>query len=121
MIINSKKNSLLKVFSLALILSFFPVKLLYASINNYTTLVKIENWLIERKIDISRDQINCRASIPGYYSWFGNRIRLDKTDKLIVPEEFSEGEPTSLETLEKVKDILRKCRSSILYLPSTNQ
>ena len=89
----------------------------FAGLDEFSYLDKIDNWIIERRVDSLTNQVRCRASIPGYYSWFGGRIRLDKEDKLIIPNEFLETEITSPLTIKKIRSKLQICRSGLLYLP----
>ena len=56
-----------------------------AGLNSFTNLTVLEDWLIERKVDINNNQIKCRASIPSNATWFGARVRLGTNDELINP------------------------------------
>ncbi len=93
-------------------------KLTKAGIDEFTLLDNVEDWIIERKIDSLNQQVECRASIPGIYSWFGGRIRLNKQDKLVMPESLRNIQRPRKLTLKKVTKSLHVCRSSLLYLQS---
>ena len=54
-----------------------------AGLNNFTDLIFLEGWLIERKVDLSSNEIQCRASIPSHANWFGARVRLGSNNELI--------------------------------------
>ena len=56
-----------------------------AGLNNFTDLIFVEEWLIERKIDLTFNEIECRASIPSHANWFGARVRLGPNNELIKP------------------------------------
>ena len=47
-----------------------------AGLNSFTKLIFFEDWLIERKVDLTINEIKCRASIPSHANWFGARVRL---------------------------------------------
>ena len=104
------------VLFLLFICSCFSVK---AGLNNFTNLIFIEEWLIERKIDLTTSQTKCRASIPSHGNWFGARIRLGRNNELIMPIWISVKEEQVLDSkLAKVKKLLNECRSSFLFLPN---
>ena len=89
-----------------------------AGLNNFTDLIFVEEWLIERKVDLSIDEISCRASIPSHANWFGARVRLGPNNELIKPFWISVNEDQLLDSkLSKVKDMLEDCRSGFLFLP----
>ncbi len=89
-----------------------------ADINKFTTLIFVEDWLIERKIDLISNDVKCRASLPRDGSWFGARIRLGSKDELIIPRLIPINEDKfSKLTLTKVKRVLKDCRSGLLFLP----
>ncbi len=88
-----------------------------AGINKFTTLIFVEDWLIERKIDLRMNDVECRASLPRDGSWFGSRIRLGNDDELIKPRWISiEEEKIGALRLTKVKRVLKDCRSGLLFL-----
>ncbi len=77
----------------------------------------MDEWLIERKFDSSSNEIICRASIPFHANWFGARIRLDPTNKLIKPYWIYVKSDLLLDSkLNKVKKVLHDCRSDFLFL-----
>ena len=95
--------------------SFSSVK---AGVNNFTDLFFVEEWLIERKIDLRINEIKCRASIPSHANWFGARVRLGPNNELIKPIWIPiKGEQLHDSKLAKVKKMLNDCRSGFLFLP----
>ena len=92
--------------------------IVYAGLDRFSYLDEINGWVIERKIDSNLNQVFCRASIPLSGTWFSTRIRLGKDDSLIVPPEMANNEPIRSEVIENVKNRLRICRSSLIYLPA---
>ncbi len=89
-----------------------------AGINKFTTLIFVEDWLIERKIDLRNNDVKCRASLPKDGSWFGARIRLGPNDELIKPRWIPvEEEKFGELRLTKVKRVLKDCRLGLLFLP----
>ena len=89
-----------------------------AGINKFTTLIFVEDWLIERKIDLRSNDVECRASLPIDGAWFGARIRLGTNDELIKPHGIPIKEEKFAELkLTKVRRALKDCRSGLLFLP----
>ena len=84
-----------------------------AGLYNFTKLLNVEGWLIERKVFLENDKIICRASIPDHASWYGSRIRLNKDGELVIPYWISSDEKTKESTLIKVRNSLMKCRKGI--------
>ena len=78
----------------------------------FQPLDRVEGWLIERRLDESQDPI-CRASVPGAGTWFSARVHLDGDDAVVVPAGL---EPPDESALDAVRDALRRCRASVLYL-----
>ena len=102
-------------FSILFITSFTPVN---AGLDDFTNLIFVDNWLIERKIDSSTSEIKCRASIPSHANWFGARVRLGPTNELITPNWISlEGDLLLESKLDKIIELLRDCRAGLLFLP----
>ena len=98
-----------------LIFSFTSVN---AGLNSFTNLVFIDDWLIERKIDLTINETKCRASIPSHASWFGARVRLGPNNELIKPIWISVKADQIIDSkLTKIKAILDNCRSGLLFLP----
>ena len=90
----------------------------HAGINNFTDLIFIEEWLIERKVDLSENETKCRASIPSHANWFGARVRLGADNELIKPVWINVKADQLLDLkLSKVKKLLNDCRSGLLFLP----
>jgi len=89
-----------------------------AGLNNFTDLIYVEDWLIERKVDLTLNETKCRASIPSHATWFGARLRLGDNNELIKPIWISAKEEQLLDSkLTKVKELLEDCRSGFLFLP----
>ena len=92
----------------------------YAGLDQFTDLIFVEEWLIERKVDINSNEIKCRASIPSHANWFGARVRLGPNDELIKPIWITVKADQVLDSkLVKIKEILNDCRSGPLFLPET--
>ena len=89
-----------------------------AGVNKFTNLIFVEEWLIERKVDLIISEIKCRASIPSHANWFGARVRLGTNNELIKPIWISIKKDQLLDLkLAKVKKLLAECRSGFLFLP----
>ena len=98
-----------------MIFSFTSVS---AGLNGFTNLIFVEEWLIERKIDLTSSEIECRASIPSNANWFGARVRLGADNELIKPIWISEKNNQLIDSkLDQVKKMLDYCRSGFLFLP----
>ena len=81
-------------------------------------MIFIDEWLIERKIDSSINEITCRASIPSHANWFGARVRLGNNNELIKPIWFSVKDELLLDSkIAKVRKMLHDCKSGFLFLP----
>ncbi len=90
-----------------------------AGLNNFSELIFVEEWLIERKVDLTFNEIKCRASIPSHANWFGARVRLGPNNELIQPIWISISSEQVIDSkLAKVKKLLDKCRSGYLFLPN---
>ncbi len=89
-----------------------------AGLDEFSHLEMIDDWLVERRVDSVTNEIRCRASIPRYWAWFGSRTRLNNKDELIIARDSIEFELPSPQTIDKVKEALRLCRSSLIYSPS---
>ena len=103
-----------------LFLSFFICSCasVLAGLDNFTDLIFVEEWLIERKVDLTLNETKCRASIPFHATWFGARVRLGDNNELIKPIWISVKEEQLLDSkLAKVKELLEDCRSGFLFLP----
>ena len=102
-------------FGTFLIFSFTSVN---AGLNSFTNLVFVDDWLIERKIDLTINETKCRASIPSHANWFGARVRLGPNNELIKPIWISVKADQIIDSkLTKIKAILDNCRSGLLFLP----
>ena len=78
----------------------------------FQPLDRVEGWLLERRLDESQEPI-CRASVQRPGTWFSARVRLDSNDLLVVPAGLKRPDET---TLDGVREALRRCRASVLYL-----
>ena len=78
----------------------------------FQPLDRVEGWLIERRLNDSQEPI-CRASLPGRGTWFSARVRLDADDVVLVPAGLERPDETALDA---VREALRRCRASVLYL-----
>ena len=89
-----------------------------AGLNSFTNLIVVEDWLIERKVDLTINETKCRASIPTHASWFGARVRLGPNNELIKPIWISIKADQVLDSkLAKIRELLDDCRSGLLFLP----
>tara|TARA_Y100001968_G_C19206710_1_gene642661 strand:- start:474 stop:719 length:246 start_codon:yes stop_codon:yes gene_type:complete len=78
----------------------------------------MEEWLIERKFDLTTEKTECRASIPSHANWFGARVRLGPNNELIKPNWISANPNQLIDSkLAKVRELLDVCRSGFLFLP----
>ena len=88
-----------------------------AGLDNFTNLLFVDDWLIERKVDSLNADIECRASIPLHANWFGARVRLGPKNELIKPPWIPvKGELLLDSKLNKIKEVLRICRSGPLFI-----
>ena len=93
-----------------------------AGLNSFTNLIFVEDWLIERKLDITNYETKCRASIPSHANWFGARVRLGPNNELIKPIWISvKAEQVIDSKLTKIKELLEDCRSGLLFLPGNHK
>ena len=89
-----------------------------AGLNSFSNLIVVEEWLIERKVDLTMNEIKCRASIPSHANWFGARVRLGSDNELIKPIWISIKDEQVLDSkLAKIRELLNECRSGLLFLP----
>ena len=103
------------------IILFFNCRTVKAGLNNFTELIYVEDWLIERKVDLKNNEVKCRASLPINATWFGARVRLGANDELITPGWIRIEEDKLLDsTLIKVKHFLDDCRSGFIFLPDNS-
>ena len=97
---------------------FFNCAAVHGGVNNFTSLIYVDDWLIERKIDLEKNEIKCRASLPANATWFGARVRLGINNELIKPIWISAEEDQLLDSkLVKVKEILETCRAGFVFMP----
>ena len=102
-------------FFLVLFISYItPVN---AGLNKFTNLIFVDDWLIERKVDLTINETQCRASIPSHANWFGARVRLGPKNELIKPIWISVKANQVLDSkLVKIRELLYDCRSGLLFL-----
>ena len=106
---------------LSLLLLFCFITLFFgtskAGINKFSKLIFVGDWLIERKILLSTEEVKCRASLPKGSMWFGDRIRLGSNDELIKPQGNSSKEEELSELwLNKLKRYLKDCRAGLIFI-----
>ena len=90
-----------------------------SGLNKFTDLIFVEEWLIEKSVDLTTNESKCRASIPSHANWFGARVRLGANNELIKPIWISLKEDQfNNSKLVKVRKILDECRSGFLFLPN---
>ena len=90
-----------------------------AGLNKFSDLILVEEWLIERKIDLTFNEIECRASIPSHANWFSARVRLGPNNEIIKPIWITLKANQLLESkLAKVRELLDTCRTDFLFLPN---
>ena len=100
-------------FGILLIFSFSSVN---AGLNSFTNLIFLEDWLIERKFELTTNETKCRASIPSHANWFGARVRLGPNNELIKPIWISVKADQVIDSqLNKIRDLLDDCRSGLLF------
>ncbi len=97
-------------------LSLFQISFVKAGYNQFTEIDSLGNWSIEQKFDSEKEVIECRASKYGYGTWFGERIRLDNNNQLIIPKDLNEGLVEVDLYLDEVRAALKNCRSGLIYL-----
>ncbi len=113
-------KTLLLRYSFFLVFLFCRCLAVNAGLNNFTDLIFVEDWLIERKIDLTINEIQCRASIPSHATWFGARVRIGPNNELIIPILSSVEENQLIDSkLAKVKEVLAECRAGFLFLPDS--
>ena len=90
-----------------------------AGLNQFTELDSVGKWTIEQKFTPEENKIECRASIKGYGTWFGARIRLDGNDEVLIPEDVLYKNKFDIsDSLIEVRKALLSCRSGLLYIQS---
>ncbi|WP_269622600.1 hypothetical protein [Prochlorococcus marinus] len=108
---------LTRLAQLTYIFFLLNIDFVYGGLNHFTEKDIYKEWIIEQKFDSEKNQVFCRASIKGYGTWFGQRIRLDRKGKLVYPSGISSKSPLRENDLKYVRKLLEKCRSSLLYIP----
>ena len=89
-----------------------------AGLEHFSSLIFVDEWLIERKVDLTSNKTKCRASIPSHANWFGARVRLGPNDELIKPIWITVKTEQLLESkLAKIRELLADCRSGLLFIP----
>ena len=101
-----------------LTLLIFSFRSVNAGLNGFTNLILVDEWLIERKIDLINNEIKCRASIPSHANWFGARVRLGPNNELIKPIWIPVKADQVIDSkLTKIKKFLDNCSSGLLFFP----
>ena len=100
-----------------LILIQLPVKPVNSGLDQFTLLDSIDEWELERRFDSKDQSIRCRASVKGFGTWFGSKIRLDAENRLQIPRDVDKNKIPSERSIQKVKRALRKCSETFLYIP----
>ena len=81
-------------------------------------MISVEEWLIERKVDLENNKIQCRASIPSNGTWFGTRIRIGTDKKLIKPDEINLKKNQLLDSkITRIQKYLDECSAGLLFIP----
>ena len=88
-----------------------------AGLNKFTKIDAFDNWIIEQKFDTGKERVLCRASLKGYVTWFGGKVRLNDQNKLVYPPDTPLGSLPSPIVLERLELALKNCRSGLLYIP----
>ena len=112
-------KSILKIIIPTLIFPFIPREVM-GGLDKYSFLDRIDNWIIERKVDSYNNKVLCRASIPSNGTWFGERTRLDRNDEIIYPLNLKIKKIHNSKSVDNVRKNLRKCRAGLIYLPDFN-
>ena len=112
-------KSILKIIIPTFIFSFIPREVM-GGLDKYSFLDKIDNWIIERKIDSYTNKVLCRASIPNNGTWFSERTRLDRNDEIIYPLHLKIKKIPNSKSVDNVRKNLRKCRSGLIYIQEFN-
>ena len=111
-------SEFLKKYFFGTLFIFFITTSVNAGLNKFTNLIFVEDWLIERKVDLSINETQCRASIPSHANWFGARVRLGPSNELIRPTWIPVKADQVIDSkLNKIKEFLDDCRSGVLFLP----
>ncbi len=86
-----------------------------AGLNRFTPVDEFEGWTIERKVDLVKNKIFCRASMPRYGTWFSARVRLDSQGDLAMPNHLEVSYQLNNLLKTKLKTALQNCRASLIY------
>ena len=112
---------LVRFFPFIVSLSLVQMHSASAGLNKFTQIDSFDNWVIEQKFDSQSKKISCRASMIGYGTWFGEKVRFDNNENIVYPKEISLKTLPSGALLEKLKMRLKKCRTGLMYLPSLEE
>ena len=95
----------------------FQGHVLQAGLNQFTEIDSLGKWSIEQKFNPDNNKVECRASMKGYGTWFGERIRLDENGEVLMPEDVRyKNKADIFSSLIDVRNALSNCRSSLLYI-----
>ncbi len=106
-----------RIFLYTCIFQALESPLVQAGLNHFTEIDSFGRWTIEQKFNPEDNKIECRASMKGYGTWFGERIRLDKNGEVIIPKDllYEKKDEISL-YLNEVRNSLSNCASGLLYI-----
>ena len=104
-------------FICACIFQAFQGYAVQAGLNQFTEIDSLGKWSIEQKYNPEDNKVECRASMKGYGTWFGERIRLDENGELLIPENaLYKNKADIFSSLIEVRIALSNCRSGLLYI-----
>ena len=104
-------------FLCAYIFQSFQSQSIEAGLNKFTEIDSLGKWSIEQKFSPEENKIACRASMKGYGTWFGERIRLDDNGEVLIPEDvIYKNKSDVFSSLIEIRKALSNCRSSLLYI-----
>ena len=111
------KNFLSKLFVSVCIFQAFQNQVVNSGLNQFTEIDSLGKWIIEQKFDSADGNVECRASMEGYGTLFGERIRLDVNDQILFPQDaIYRNDDEIFDSLIEVKKALSVCRSGLLYI-----
>tara|TARA_Y100001968_G_scaffold332366_1_gene390269 strand:+ start:1888 stop:2253 length:366 start_codon:yes stop_codon:yes gene_type:complete len=87
----------------------------FTGVNKYTKLDKIDDWIIQRKINNIDQSLKCRAFLPRNGTWFGSNVRINNYGQLIVPDDIVYSESENSKVLAELRSALRKCKVNFVY------
>ena len=101
----------------ASIFQVFQSPSIYAGLNQFTEIDSVGKWSIEQKFSHEDNKVECRASMKGYGTWFGERIRLDENGEVLIPQDvIYKNKSDVFSSLIEIRKALSSCRASLLYI-----